>query len=416
LILERAIYLIGQRDFNRRAKSFDLTRKVLKEVKRELEKEYFISRLWRGVYDYVRGFERVEVIAARHHVEADAITLVLRSLKVSDLDDIRKSKRSTIRFSYKARMEAQTDIKQCADRVARKKMRFLGTYYTERGKKPKRDTEDFQQDLFVDGWSAFLVNEHEGILAKAINYAKKSICQRCVNRIFWHTAASRTPIRATDGVTHRDKSKDKKCYNIDPRAITVRNILNWKFPRDFDLWLKRVHNETALAIRNDPEVLFDRALEYVGLEDKIEFDHVGEDCGICPACKVKRSSHWSEYEMVLSPYTEKEKHQIGTPDARFLRERFLRELNQNPESLLEQKRLIEDLYSIKGLQRKAKQFLNIILREELPTEFALWLRRIHAEAREASIEEKKIGGYAKEYLDLKQDSVELHPIVSRLLD
>lgn len=146
---------------------------------------YFLSQLWRAVYEVVRYGLKRDYIAKRYGVFERDIEFVLSNLKPNEIERIKKSRRNTEQFKKRHRVKYFNEIQKYAKKMAGKKLQFL--YKNDQA----FEKYDFVNDLAEEGWRSFLFYEHLLDPLKVLNYARRSVHNRCMNLIQYWKAGSR---------------------------------------------------------------------------------------------------------------------------------------------------------------------------------------------------------------------------------
>ena len=197
-ILSRyAVRLSQSREFNRQIKRLSPpVHQQLRAAKQKVldRSDYFLTRLWRAVYEHVRYGLKVEVAAAQFRVSVADISLVLCSLTPRDRSFILRSRVQVERLQHAQRDQIIGEINRHARRLVRR-LRFIARY------DPGVDLQDLERELVVDGFSAFQRYEHFGQcrVGKILNYVRSSMRNRSINLINYYTSKSRATVSSAAG-------------------------------------------------------------------------------------------------------------------------------------------------------------------------------------------------------------------------
>jgi hypothetical protein len=193
IVLSRyAARLSRSREFNRQIKRLPpLAHKRLRDAKQRIldRSDYFLTRLWRAVYEHLRYGSKVELAAAQFEVSVTDVSLILRSLTPRDRIIILRSRVQIERLAREQRQRILTEIRACARRLVRR-LRFIAKYDSG------VDLSDLEHDLVVEGYNAFQQYEHFGDchVGKILNYVRSSMSNRSINIINHYTSQSRAAV------------------------------------------------------------------------------------------------------------------------------------------------------------------------------------------------------------------------------
>lgn len=187
-----AARLTRSREFNRLIKRLPpAAHQRLRESKQRVldRSDYFLTRLWRAVYEHVRYGLKVEVVADQFEVRPDDISLVLRSLSGRDRLVILRSRMQVERLADEQRQQLVKEIRRHAHRLVRR-LRFIAKY------DPAISLQDLENGLVEEGYSALQQYEHFGPrrLGKILNFVRSSMSNRSINAINFHTSRSRAAV------------------------------------------------------------------------------------------------------------------------------------------------------------------------------------------------------------------------------
>lgn len=187
-----AVRLSRSREFNRQIKRLSpQIHQHLRDAKQHIldRADYFLTRLWRAVYEHLRFGLKVELAAEQFHVSVADISLILRNLTPRDRLVILRSRVQVERLAREQRQRILTEIRAQARRLVRR-LRFIAKYDSG------VDLGDLEHDLVVEGYNAFQQYEHFGDcrVSKILNYVRSSMSNRSINLIHHYTSQSRAAV------------------------------------------------------------------------------------------------------------------------------------------------------------------------------------------------------------------------------
>jgi|MudIll2142460700_1097286.scaffolds.fasta_scaffold00027_7 DNA-directed RNA polymerase subunit RPC12/RpoP len=189
--------LTRSREFNQQIKAFGKHVPTLRATKHAVldRHAYFLTRLWRAVYEHVRYGIRVELLATEFRVSRRDISTVLGTLTERDRQRIIHSRIGVDYLAAEQREHIVDEIRKSARRLAQRKLRFIARYDSG------ISLEDLEADLAAEGVRTFLYYEHFGPthLAKILNYVRISVHNRCINLIHHYCTIGRAAVKAERG-------------------------------------------------------------------------------------------------------------------------------------------------------------------------------------------------------------------------